>query len=324
MPDLNDNRVLLYISSAPGSQGPRCAPPHAKISIVEVPLNSPETASVLSTPPLTGQFYGSVIGCHDITVYLAINKAAASCQAEGQIWDITDPANPDTVNATHVDTTGVNYWHSAEFTWDGQYIVWNDESFTGRCNSTNDGRFRVYRISDNTFTSSFMIPRPQGNAYCSVHNGNIIPVADRYLLVTAWYAGGTSVIDFTNPAAPVEVGYYDASEGGATDTWSSYWYNDAIYANDISRGLDVFRMIVPSNPYGNQWAHLNPQTQENDFLPPLPIGTLTPVAQLISPPPGPAQPGPGGIRPARALGSRATARARGSLWRSRARASKQR
>ncbi len=51
-------------------------------------------------------------------------------------------------------------------------------------------------------------------------------------------------------------------------------------------------MIVPSNPYGNQWAHLNPQTQENDFLPPLPIGTLTPVAQLISPPPRARAAGP--------------------------------
>ena len=270
---------MLYISSA-GSAGGPCQPPHAKISIVEVPLDAPETASVFSTPALTVPGFGSFQGCHDITVYLAIHKAAAACQSEGQIWDITDPANPGTANPVHVDTTlggNVNYWHSSSFTWDGQYILWNDESFTGRCNPTQDGRMRVYRIADNTFTASFMIPRSQGSAYCSIHNGNIIPVADRYLLVAAWYAGGTSIVDFTNPAAPVEVGYYDASVGGATDTWSSYWYNDAIYANDINRGFDVFQMTLPSSaPYGIQWDHLNPQTQENDFLPATADGDLDP------------------------------------------------
>ncbi len=38
-----------------------------------------------------------------------------------------------------------------------------------------------------------MIPRPQGSSYCSVQNGKLIPVADRYLLVAAWYAGRTEV-----------------------------------------------------------------------------------------------------------------------------------
>ena len=42
-------------------------------------------------------------------------------------------------------------------------------------------------------------PAPAGGIYCSVHNGNIIPVDGRYLLVAAWYGGGTSVVDFTNP-----------------------------------------------------------------------------------------------------------------------------
>lgn len=321
VPDLDDNRVLLYISSY-GSQGGPCQPPHAKISIVSVPLDAPETASVIATPALTVPGFGSFQGCHDITVYMAIHKAAASCQSEGQIWDITDPANPGTTTPVHVDTTGVNYWHSASFTWDGQFILWNDESFTGRCATDGDGRMRVYRIADNTFTASFMIPRPQGTAYCSVHNGNIIPVADRYLLVTAWYAGGTSIIDFTNPGAPVEVGYYDASVGGSTDTWSSYWYNDAIYANDIVRGLDVFNMITPYSSYGLQVGHLNAQTQEGEFLPPPPIATVLPVARLVSRPLRRARRGPGGVKPARAYKARATARARGSLLRSRVRASK--
>ena len=93
----------------------------------------------------------------------------------------------------------MNYWHSAEFTWDGQYVVTNDESFTGTCQPNGDGKIRIWRVSDAQLMSTFMIPRPQGSTYCSVHNGNIIPVAGRYLLVAAWYGGGTSVVDFTNP-----------------------------------------------------------------------------------------------------------------------------
>ena len=328
VPDLDDNRLLLYISSAPGSSGPNCQSPHNKISIVEVPLNAPENASVIAQPVIEGQPYGSVRGCHDITVFPAINKAAGACQSEGQIWDITNPAAPVTTGPTvrHIDDPTLNYWHSSSFTWDGQYVVFNDESFTGRCSGpTSDGKIRIYRVSDGALMSSYMIPRPQGSTYCSVHNGNIIPVSDRYLLVAAWYGGGTSVIDFTNPSAPVEIGYYDAVEGrGPADTWSSYWYNGKIYANDIVRGVDAFQFSPP--PAGVTWNHLNAQTQMGSTLPPPPIGSITPVARLIAPPIRNAQPGPGGFRPARAFWSRATATARGRGWlsRSHARASKRR
>ncbi|MEK6275642.1 MAG: hypothetical protein AABM30_09925 [Actinomycetota bacterium] len=274
IPDPANSRLLLYISSYPGSTGPNCASPFRKISIVQVPLDSPETASVLSQPQLTA----NVPGCHDITVFLAIHKAAASCANEGQIWDITDPANPGTTNPVHVTASGVNYWHSAEFTWDGQYVVWDDESFTGTCQSGGDGRIRVFRVSDAALMSSFMIPRAQ-SSYCSVHNGNIIPVAGRYLLVAAWYYGGTSVVDFTNPAQPQEIAYYDADGAPTTgEVWSSYWYNGRIYANDMRRGQDVFTLAVPYSPYAATWPHLNAQTQEN-LLPPSITSTM-PVARL--------------------------------------------
>jgi hypothetical protein len=65
---------------------------------------------------------------------------------------------------------------------------------------------------------------------------------------------------------------------GRADTWSSYWYNGKIYANDITRGLDVFDLVLPNAPYGGTWAHLNPQTQE-DLYPP-PLRTMTPLARL--------------------------------------------
>ena len=271
VPDLANTRLLLYISSYPGGGGPNCQAPFRKISIVQVPLNAPETSSVLSQPQLTA----NVPGCHDITVFMAIHKAAASCANEGQIWDITDPANPGTLNPMHVDDAGVNYWHSAAFTWDGQYVVWDDESFTGTCQASNDGKIRIYRVSDGALMSSFMIPRPQGS-YCSVHNGNVIPVLGRYLFVAAWYFGGTSVVDFTNPTQPTEIAYFDPDGSPTTgETWSSYWYNGRIYANDMRRGQDVFNLLTPYVPYGQQWTHLNAQTQEDLYLP-----AITALAKL--------------------------------------------
>ena len=80
-----------------------------------------------------------------------------------------------------------------------------------------------------------------------MHNGNLIPVAGRYLLVAAWYGGGTSVIDFTDPTNPHEIALLRrAGEPAAGDAWSSYWYNGKIYTNDISRGQDVFDFVLPA------------------------------------------------------------------------------
>jgi hypothetical protein len=276
VPDPPNNRLLLYISSYPGSSGPHCPTPFRKFSIVEVPLEAPETSSVLSQPVLTG----TAPGCHDMTAFLAIHKMAAMCATEGQLWDITDPANPDVAHPLVIDDPGVNYWHSAEFTWDGQYVVTNDESFTGTCQANGDGKIRIWRVSDGIQMSSFMIPRPQGSIYCSVHNGNIIPVDGRYILVAAWYGGGTSVVDFTDPSNPREIAYYLATTGrGRSDAWSSYWYNGKIYTNDITRGLDVFNIALTSSaPFGDTWTHLNAQTQEELRTPPIP--SMTPLARL--------------------------------------------
>jgi hypothetical protein len=277
IPDLPNNRLLLYATTAASSGGPYCQIPHNRIPIVTVPLDAPQTASVLSEPRLIS----SLRGCHDITVFLPSNLAAAACESEGQFWDITDPANPGTTAPlARIDDARVNYWHSAEFTWDGQYVVFDDETFVSDgCNSSSTGRVWFYRVSDRQQLANFKTRQQPTANYCGAHNGNIIPVVGKYLLVMSWYGGGTSVIDFTNPAAPTEIGYYTAVEGrGPADTWSSYWYNGRIYANDITRGTDVFNVILPWAPYGASVGHLNAQTQE--FSLPPPFASMTPVARL--------------------------------------------
>jgi hypothetical protein len=69
-------------------------------------------------------------------------------------------------------------------------------------------------------------------------------------MVQGWYQGGISVFDWTDPARPVEIAYFDRGPMDSTrlrsaGSWSAYWYNGYIYSSEIARGLDVFE-LVPS------------------------------------------------------------------------------
>jgi hypothetical protein len=93
-------------------------------------------------------------------------------------------------------------------------------------------------------------------------------------MAQAWYQGGTSVFDFTDPAHPVEIAFFDrgplnpdqVSMGGH---WGTYWYNGHLYASELSRGLDIFRLTPNEHLSANEIAaaaevHLdtfNPQHQ---------------------------------------------------------------
>ena len=82
------------------------------------------------------------------------------------------------------------------------------------------------------------------------HNGSLIPIPGRDILVQAWYQGGVSVMDFTDASHPIEIAYFDrgpldAKKRGLGGYWSAYWYNGYIYGSEIARGVDVFK-LVPS------------------------------------------------------------------------------
>jgi hypothetical protein len=278
LPDRANDRVLLYVSSyalTSSSVGPDCQPDHNKISIVEVPLDDPAAVSVLKEQPLhpdTQFLVGSEIlpgllttrGCHDITVYQAIDLAGAACLAEGQLWDISDPANPQTLSATRIDNPNIQVWHSSTFTWDGEMVAFGDENGGGifpRCRATDPstaGAIWFYRVSDATELGHYKIPRPQ-TGVCTAHLFNFLPGVRGYILASSWYTGGTSMVDATNPAAATEIGYYDASN---SNTWSSYWYNNFVYANEIGgRGLDIFLFRDPARAGARRLPYMNPQTQ---------------------------------------------------------------
>jgi hypothetical protein len=247
-----------------------------RIEVIQVPVAAPQAAKVVASPrvfidPRTGALNGLNNGgthgkngkeekpadtnqCHDITVYSAIGLAAGACSGNGIVLDIKDPVHPKRVDA--VNDPNYSYWHSASFSNDGSKVVFTDEWGGGlgaRCRPNDPNKWgadAIFRLKDNklSLASYYKLPAAQGDTEnCVAHNGSLIPVPGRDIEVQAWYQGGISIVDFTDPAQPFEIAYFDRGPidpnmlvlGG---DWSAYWYNGYIYGSEIARGLDVFEL----------------------------------------------------------------------------------
>lgn len=286
VPDLANNRVLLYVSSYPSSflgptpYGTDCqrldaddAQGHSKISVVEVPLDAPQNAAVIAQPTFELSDFRDTPGfrgCHDIQVFMELQIAAAACLSEAQLWDISALENP--VTTERIFNDAVDIWHSAAFTWDGELVVLGDEFAGGGgpgCDDPSDeiGRVWFYDRDDASAgpLGSYKIPRSQDGQICTMHNFNIVPGTRGYTLVAASNMGGTTVVDFSDPSNTHEIAYFDAQlEAGAlvSSPWSSYWYNGFIYTNDRGRGVDTLLLRDPARAGAERMPYLNPQTQE--------------------------------------------------------------
>jgi len=350
--DDRNRRAIIYVSSYPSGprvtrredlatlpEQPNCVPDHNKISIVEIPDRNPEGARVLKEQPLdsdtavwtaTGNGGSPVRGCHDITVFefSARRKVAGgACLSEGQLWDVSDPANPTTNAAgehTHIRNPFIDgptpplrgLFHTASFTWDGEVVLFTDEWQGGGahgCDGPQDTRGNVWfyrNVTPGTAVAPlhgrYMLPRPQPREdVCTLHNGNVIPTTEGYYGVSSSYEAGTTVFDFSGvldrPAIPqpltgsetipnvaTEVAFFDAKDDppapvGVDDTWSSYWYNDHVFANGGFgrpgfRGFDSYLLLGQNGRLApavtdpgaagvqqfraRKFQYMNPQTQE--------------------------------------------------------------
>ena len=271
------------------------------IDVIKVPLDHPETAAIVNRPRIfadatTGKVAGLWRGgragiasqqtaqtnqCHDITVYPAIGLAGGACSGNGILLDITDPENP--ARTSDIFDPDMAYWHSATFNNAGDQVVFTDEWGGGtspRCRAEDPatwGANMIATIEDRTLTgqSFHKLPSAQSeNENCVAHNGNIIPVPGRDLMVQSWYQGGISIMDFTDASKPVEIAYFD--RGPISDermyvggTWSAYWMNGRIYSSEIARGLDVLKLVPTDQLSAAEIAaaeavmadEINPQTQ---------------------------------------------------------------
>ncbi|MGE5927697.1 MAG: LVIVD repeat-containing protein, partial [Gemmatimonadota bacterium] len=154
--------------------------------------------------------------CHDITVYPAIGYAGGACEGYGLLLDIKDVANPRRVDA--VADSNFSYWHSATFNNDGTKVLFSDEWGGGggaKCRATDKkewGANAIFTIVNNKmqFQSYYKLPVPQTRVEnCVAHNGSLIPVPGRDIMVQAWYQGGISVFDWTDPQHPREIAFFD-------------------------------------------------------------------------------------------------------------------
>ena len=192
--------------------------------------------------------------CHDITVYPAIGLAGGACGGYGLLLDISDPVNPKRIGA--VSDSNFSYWHSATFNNDGSKILFTDEWGGGgqpKCRATDPrewGADALFTLEDRQmrFRSYYKLPAPQTSLEtCVAHNGSLIPIPGRDVMVQAWYQGGISVFDWTDPSNPVEIAFHDRGPVDPTTlqsggSWSVYWYNGAIVSSEIARGLDIFEL----------------------------------------------------------------------------------
>lgn len=283
IPDLDNERLLVYVASYPLRSGPDCGPYddpsdthnplHEQISIVKIPLADPAAASLHSEPALDVPTwdihdqigpdlrFNAMRGCHDLQADLGLGLMAAACSSVGQLWDISDPANPvTTAPLWEVDQPELDFYHSALFSESGDTVIFGDEIIAGTCSTLadGDGQMWFHDSTDGDLVSSFQIPRSQGSDYCSSHLFNNIPGVRGDVLVASWYAGGTNVVDYTDRANPKEIAYYDPTGGSA---WASYWYNNFIYSNDIPLGFNILQLSGPARAGADRLPYLNPQVQ---------------------------------------------------------------
>ncbi len=192
--------------------------------------------------------------CHDITVYPAIGLAGGACGGYGILLDIRDVAHPTRV--TQAADSNMSFWHSATFNNDGTKMLFSDEWGGGsqpRCRVTDKkewGADALFLLNSGkmTFTTYYKMPAAQ-TAFenCVAHNGSLVPIPGRDVMVQAFYQGGITVFDWTDARHPKEIAFFDRGPMDSTKLvnagfWSAYWYNGYIVGSEISRGLDVFQL----------------------------------------------------------------------------------
>jgi len=242
-------------------------------SLKQLGVNVPVPPDSLAT--------SGVLQCHDITAYPSEHLAAGACAGYGLLLDIKDPAHPVRMQA--VSDSNFSFWHSATFSNDGSKLLFTDEWGGGvapKCRATDPldwGADALFTLTGTTLTQKgyFKMPAAQTEQEnCVAHNGNLVPVPGRDILVQGWYQGGLSVFDFTDPAHPKEIAYFDRGPIDSTKLvlggfWCGYYYNGYIYGSEIARGLDVFALTPTADLTQNEidaaklvhYDVLNPQDQ---------------------------------------------------------------
>ncbi|HVT40198.1 MAG TPA: hypothetical protein VHE78_14250 [Gemmatimonadaceae bacterium] len=254
-----------------------------------------------SAAPLALPVHTGPRNCHDVTAYPAMHLLAAACTSYGLLVDITNPEKP--VRLAAQSDTNFQGWHTAVFSNDGKKVVFTDEWGGGtgpmcQANSMMEmGGNTILTVgADKKYTQHayFKLPAAQSaQENCVSHNGGIIPVPGRDLMVQGWYQGGVDVMDFTDADHPKEIAYFDRgsidplpgadipiqpptngpgagrTQGTIGGSWGAYYWNGMIYSSELDRGFDVLELQPSDQLSANAIAaaklvtmtEYNPQSQ---------------------------------------------------------------
>jgi hypothetical protein len=246
--------VTAMLDSVVHARGGSGVPTAADSAALRDGLQGIADAMMKAPPVPPGTVHRGPDQCHDITVYPALGIAGGACAEYGLLLDIKDAAHP--VRIAAASDSNFSYWHSATFNNDGTKVLFTDEWGGGigpKCRASDRpqwGADALFTIANGalTFQGYYKLPAPQtSQENCVAHNGNLIPVPGRDIMVQGWYQGGVSVFDWTDPAHPVEIAFFDRGPMDSTKlepagSWSAYWYNGLIYSSEIARGLDILEL----------------------------------------------------------------------------------
>ncbi len=162
-------------------------------------------------------------------------------EKEMKLWNISDPSNSKFLSsATYTDVSQNNmYVHSGWGSEDKQFIFLHDEfdEYKGGLNST----VRVFSISD--LTNPEQVGQWTGSTRAIDHNGFVR--GNRYYMSN--YERGLTILDISDPATPVEVGFFDtfppSNNASFNGAWGTYPFlpSGNILISDINSGLYVVK-----------------------------------------------------------------------------------
>ena len=235
---------------------------------------------------------------HDLTFNAAGTRAYSAALDHTLIIDTTDLANPRVIASIEDPAITLHHQADPVTIGDREYVIINDElNGAGGNEYCPGGGLHVYDVTDEenpTKVGAFFIPEvtvregaptglphgtagfPDGSITCTSHVFRIYE--EQQLLTIAWFGAGVRVIDLSGLAdtPPVsagvagqtltpgmrEVGFFRFVED--SDAWSAKvleFEEDGsayIFANDQSRGLDVFRFDATAEESADQGTWLSP------------------------------------------------------------------
>jgi len=218
---------------------------------VDTPAVDIVDASDPEEPEVLGQF--NDVTCHDIAFHPSEERAFCAGVRETQIWDVSEPTEPEIVTRIHNPAINIHHWAIPAH--DGDTLIIGDElggaaheAFNGCLGASADdpaggqatdpvGALWFYDISDpqqpvlqSWISASEM--RAETGA-CTAHFGET--VEDRNKLVLGFLSGGVYTVDIADPTAPAMVDH--APVGEVVDVQVKDGY---AFGVGRDRGMDVF------------------------------------------------------------------------------------